>query len=231
MRKYILVLFVLATYQLSGQFDCTSYYPFKQGTKMWYHNYNAEGELLSSTENKVLLVRTVPDGTTEAEISSIIRDESGKEDFTGEYVVNCKDGILELEVMSSLTPAMLQSFQGMEMTLVGDLLSMPEKLEVGMKLADASTKINAATDGVNIISMDFHVNERKVEKLEKIITPAGEYDCYKISAQTKVDMMIEKHFTTIEYYSEKVGLVRTETLDHSGKLISYAELIKLESPK
>lgn len=230
MRKYFLALFILATYQLSGQYDCTSFFPFAEGAKMWYHNYNAEGELLSSTENQVLSIQTVSDGTTEAEISSIIRDESGKEDFASEYVVNCKNGVLKLEVVSSLTPVMLQSFQGMEMTLVGDLLSMPQQLEVGMNLEDASTKISAATDGVNIINMGFHVNERRVEKQEKVITPAGEFNCYKIRAQTKVDMMIEKYFTTIEYYAEEAGLVRTETLDQNGALISYTELIRLQIP-
>jgi hypothetical protein len=230
MRKIFLALFVLAAYQLSAQFDCTPFYPFAEGAKMWYHNYNADGKLLSSTEKQVMSIRTIPNGATEAEISSIIKDENGKEDFAGQYAVNCKNGVLKMEVISSLTPMMLQSFQGMKMTLVGDLLSMPKQLKVGMELDDASTKISAAADGVNIINMDFYVDERKVEKQEKIITPAGEFDCYKITSKTRVDMMIKKYFTTIEYYAVEKGLVRTETLDQNGELISYTELVKLELP-
>ncbi len=79
------------------------------------------------------------------------------------------------------------------------------------------------------MNMNVIIENRKVEAKETITTPAGTFECYKISSEisSKVAFVNQK-FKSVDWFAKGVGMVRTETYDKKGKLESYALLTKFE---
>ena len=127
-----------------------------------------------------------------------------------------------------LNPAMQQSFANMEVSIEGEDLTIPKKLTEGQELPDASTNIKAGTGGINIVNMTVNITDRRVLGKESVTTPAGTFDCYKVTQTTDVKMMLGKEFSSIEYYAEGIGVVRSETYDKKGNLDGYMELTSFE---
>lgn len=221
---FLFLIFAISAENLAAQADCSVFFPFDKGKQLLYKHYDEDGQLVNTSEVSVLLVRSAPDGSVEAEISSIVRDEEGVEDFSGEYVISCKEDKLYMDITSTLSPAMLKAFQGMELTLKGDYVTLPNELEIGQNLSSAITNITAGKGGVQVVSMDIRVTRREVEGKDEITTPAGTFSCYKVTQTTSVEMMITKSFDIIEYYAVGVGLIRSETRNREGKLVGYMEL-------
>ncbi len=227
MRTFVLLIALLTVGTTYSQFDCTAFYPFEEGATMEYANYNHKDKLEGTQTTTVKSVKEV-DGAVEAVVYSSIRDKKEKEQFTGEYTIRCENGTLKMDVSSMLNPAMQQSFSGMEMTIEGDALQLPNELKVGMELPDATTTIKAGTGSINIVNMTVNITDRKVEGKETITTEAGTFECFKVRQTTNVKMMISKSFDSVEYYAENVGVVRSETYDKKGNLESYMVLTKFE---
>ena len=223
-------LFLLAfflTVAVQAQQDCSIFYPFKEGVTLEYTNYNKKGKVEGSTTSTVTTVEASGDAAL-AKISTVIRDEKGKEQFSGAYDVRCDNGTIIMDASNMVNPAMQQSLANMEVSIEGTELALPSTLTVGQELPDASTTIKAGSNGVTIINMTVNVTNRKVLSREELTTPAGTFNCYKITQDTDVKMMIAKTMTSIDYYAEGVGMVRSETYDKKGNLEGYTELTKFE---
>lgn len=194
---------------------------------MEYTTFSKKGKVESITENTVRVI-TENDDALEAEVGTVLKDKKGKESYTGTYQVFCKNGKLLMDVNSMFNPVMQQSFSGYEVTIEGDALTFPNDLAVGQDLPDASSTITTAASGINIASMDIEITDRKVEGKATISTDAGTYECFKISQTSNIKMMISRSYSTVEYFAEGVGVVRSETYDQRGKLQSYMELTAFE---
>jgi hypothetical protein len=62
--------------------------------------------------------------------------------------------------------------------------------------------------------------DRTVTGTETIDTPAGKFDCFIISSQTEVKMLMTKTGTSKSWIAKGVGLVKQEDYNKKGKLIS-----------
>ncbi len=79
------------------------------------------------------------------------------------------------------------------------------------------------------MSITIAITNRMVEKRETITTPAGTFDCYKITYDVQTGMgFIKTNTKTAEWYSGKAGSVRTETLDKKGKLMGYSQITSIK---
>lgn len=226
-RFIFFFIFLGTSIVLNAQSDCSMFYPFKEGVKLEYSYFDKKDNLESKTESTIKGVKTVPNGV-EAVITTTVFDKKGKEQFSGEYLVRCENGVIKMDASSVLSPAMQQSFSNMEVTIEGEDLVIPGELEVGQELPDASTNIKAGAKGINIVDMTVHITERKVVGQETITTPAGTFDCYKLTQTTDVKMLMGKSFSSVDYYAEGVGVVRSETYDRKGNLEGYMVLSKFE---
>ncbi|MCO6479651.1 MAG: hypothetical protein J5I94_23650 [Phaeodactylibacter sp.] len=226
--KNSLVLFFLAWgAALFAQSDCSMFYPFKESVRMEYTYFDKKDKMESRTESSVKAVKQLPNGV-EVVIANTVFDKKDKEQFSGEYRVRCEDGVIKMDASAMLNPAMQQSFSNMEVTIEGEELSIPKQLKVGQELPDASTNIRAGAGGINIVNMTVDITDRKVVGQETITTPAGTFDCYKLTQTTDVKMMLGKSFSSVEYYAEGVGVVRSETYDKKGNLEGYMLLTAFE---
>jgi hypothetical protein len=227
--KSLLILFVagLLALPLQAQDGCSIYYPLRKGTMLEYTSYNKKGKVEGSSISEVESVENTSAGIT-ATIKATIKDDKGGELSASSYQVRCEDGTIILDASSMLDPAMQQNLSTMEVSIDGTELVLPGQLQVGQELPDASVNIKAASSGVNILNMTTTITNRKVLARESVTTPAGTFDCYKVSQDTNVKMLISKSFTSIDFYAEGVGVVRSESYDKKGNLDSYMVLTRFE---
>ena len=107
----------------------------------------------------------------------------------------------------------------------GTPLEIPYDLEVGQTLPDAETKTKTGMNGMNLMTVTLSISDRKVESKESITTPAGTFECFKITQITKMKTIMAQTFKTEEYYAEGIGMIRTDTFTKNGKLNSRRELV------
>jgi len=227
--RLLTVLLMCLGISATAQDNCSAFYNFQEGTTMEYTSYNKRGKVDGKTRSTISAVADTDSGV-KATVENILMDKKGKEQMKGQYEVFCQDDVLQMDVNGMLNPAMQQSFSGMEVTIEGTALEIPDALEPGMELPDASTEISAGTGGMNIINMTVNITDRKVEGMEEITTPAGTYECYKLTQTTSVKMMMSREFKSVDYFAEGIGLVRSETYNRRGKLDGYMELTNFEKP-
>lgn len=141
--------------------------------------------------------------------------------------MECKDGLISIDMTAFVPDESMQAFKDMEVELKMDQLEFPSELRVGQQLKDASFEVKA--EGPMPMNFIFLFTDRKVEGKEPVTTPAGTFDCFKISQVTKSKMMIaNSQFRTVQYITEKCGAVKTETYRSNGKLVGYSLLTRFE---
>lgn len=106
-------------------------------------------------------------------------------------------------------------------------MQFPSGMTVGQQLKDAS--IQLSLDGPVPVNMVSNISNRKVESRESVTTPAGTFDCYKISYDlfSKVSI-VKTEGRVVEWYAPGVGLVRSESYNKKDKLLGFNELTGLK---
>jgi hypothetical protein len=83
--------------------------------------------------------------------------------------------------------------------------------------------------GFVVLTINMNVTNRKVESFETVETPAGKFECVKITYDSESKTKLFKTTSTnIEYLAKGVGVVKTETFDKKGRKSSSMMLTKLE---
>jgi len=110
------------------------------------------------------------------------------------------------------------------MTIESTEIEIPKySSATGTDLKDASMTVKVDAGGV-ILKMKISMEDRKLVAKEKKTTDAGTYDCIKITQKTVLTGIVKSESSSIEWYSEGVGVVRSETYNKKGKLTGYSEL-------
>jgi hypothetical protein len=110
------------------------------------------------------------------------------------------------------------------MKLEGGSLELPSSMKAGDLLKNGDMKISFSNNGMNVMSITIVVTNRKVEAIETVTTPAGTYECYKITYDLATKMMINVKTKAAEWYAKGVGLVKSETYSLDGKLMGSSVL-------
>lgn len=207
---------------------CEAFMAFEEGTKLEYTYYNKKEKEEGSSTQYVKSVRALQDGGTVAVFETELRDKKGKEAMTGTFEVSCQGNALRMNVSDMLGPDMSKAFQHMEVKVEGDALIIPHELEVGQTLPDAQSVVTPGMNGMNLMKFTFTVTDRRVVAREEVRTPAGTFDCFKITSIFKTKMMGSREFTQSQWLAKGVGMVKAETYDKKGKLESRQLLTGLE---
>ena len=81
--------------------------------------------------------------------------------------------------------------------------------------------------------MQMDITNRKVEQAETINSPAGSFDCFRISydVMVRIKMMgigFPVHMHAIEWFSPKIARpVKSETYTKNGKLVGSMQLVSI----
>jgi len=226
-RTFYLLTVLLSIASTLAIAQCNQYYDLSDGSEWEMETYNAKGKLTGKNAQKVTAFNKTGSGY-EATIHSTSYDEKGKELMSGELEFKCSDGTMYIDMRNFISEDQMKAFQNYELTVEGDNLEIPSSLTVGETLKDGSITITAS--GSIPMSMTVNITDRKVEAKESITTPAGTFDCYKISSkmtiQNKIGVTMTFNFGAVEWLTEKVGMVKSESYNKNGKLVGSTVLTK-----
>lgn len=198
--------------------QCSRYYPMEEGTSFQYTNYGKNGKE-SGIINYTITAASSNGDTSTATMHMTMLDDKGEEIIASEYTLSCSENAVHIDYESLMSNDMLKQFGDMDMDISGTDIELPNDLSVGQTLSDANIKMKMNMGGVNM-NMNIETVNRKVESKESITTPAGTFECFVISSETKSKVMMSNStFPSRMWLAENIGMVKQETYNKSGKLM------------
>jgi hypothetical protein len=207
--------------------DCPMYYPDQENTQMEYKQYDKKGGLTGSSIQKIISLKKSA-GATVAEISSESFDAKGKSLGSAQLTARCEAGIYYVDMKNYMSQQSTESYKDMEMTMEGGNLEMPSGMKAGDLLKDGNLSMSFSSAGMTVMNMTISITNRKVEAVENVTTPAGTFECYKISYDIATKMMINMKMKGVEWYARNVGMVKSESYSTDGKLMGSNVLTGLK---
>lgn len=222
MKKYItaIICTVLVSFFALGQDACNTYFPFEEGVKFQMTNFNKKGKKESTVDYRITEIKNSV-ATMEAKIA----DDKGKEVTTTTYDIACNDDAISIDFKSMMSPEMFKQYKDMDIDMSGTNIEFPNVLKVGQTLKDAQFVMTMNMAGMNM-NMTIDMVNRTVEAKETVTTPAGTFDCFVISYDSKMKMGVKHTYKIKEWIAPNVGIVKTASYNKKDKLISYSELTK-----
>jgi hypothetical protein len=221
MKSLLTGLLVLV---VSGSFaqNCKDYFLLQNNKTVEMSIYNKKGKLSGKQVYSVSNVSNSGNVTT-ADISTTMMDDKDKTIATGKNSIKCNGGVMMMS-MKMMMPQQQQEQQPVtaaDVTAESNFLEYPVNMNVGddLKAGDFSMDIN--TSGMKS-QVTMVINDRKVEGKEKITTPAGSWDCFKITYNgkmtIKMGISIPRKMSGTEWFAPGFGVVKTQTSDGGTEL-------------
>ena len=221
-----LALFFLCSTAISQE-TCEGYLPFEEGLSFEQTHYDARGMVTTVSRSTIGKIQSTGDRLT-AVVQTRLYDEKTQAIGQNSYEISCENGIFWMHANNLLNPCMLEAYQSMDISWSGEGLPFPATLTVEEQLSDGHTVLEVASSGLAIATLNYSIEDRRVEAKEKVTTPAGTFACFKIRETVHYQAMFRtRTYTTVGWFAHKVGLVKQETYDHKGDLVSRMEMTEL----
>jgi hypothetical protein len=122
----------------------------------------------------------------------------------------------------------MAAYQNMDIKVDVEQMTLPSNLKAGQVLNDGRVTAEISNNGIKILTINTLITDRKVEGFEKVTTPAGTFDCVKITYTLETKMMFKITMSGAEWFAKDVGVVKTEAYNKKGKLESSSMITKIE---
>ena len=137
--------------------------------------------------------------------------------------MKCVDGDVKVDMSKMIDPNMMSAYEDMEIDVVADDMSIPKNASPGDELNDGSVTVTVDTGTPIKVTVTVTLSNRKVESKETVVTPAGTFDCLKIT----YDILSQVGFMKVrssaaEYYNKNHGVIKSESFNKRGKSIGYS---------
>ncbi|MDQ3111802.1 MAG: hypothetical protein M3R17_18090 [Bacteroidota bacterium] len=237
MKKSFLFLVLISSVLISATVITNNcdFEQFTNGATYTMTSYDAKAKVTSSSYSTVKNVVKTGTGVS-ADIETLMKDGKEKDLGSGTISVKCDGDKYSIDMKSFVSAQMNQANKDMTMTFEGNLLEYSAAMTVGQSLPDGNLTVHAANNGSEFSVTTINIHDRKVEAIESKTTPAGTWECYKISYIEDVKMKMGgmnipgmKPVKVIEWFSFKVGTVRSETY-RNEKMEGYNELTSFKKP-
>ncbi len=225
MKKLLfLAAVIISAQQISAQ-ECDMFIPLRPGAELSYAYYNKPGVVESTAKTTILEKSSIPGGVN-VKLNTEAFDKDGKSVVKFDYNMKCQNGVFYVDMRSMLANMDVKDISNF--SVESKDLQFPSRMSAGQILSDASLLMKMSA-GFMTMSITVDIINRKVESVETITTPAGTFECYKITydSNSKV-LMIKTQNHIVEWYAKNVGLVRSESYDKKGKLTNITELTSLK---
>ena len=211
MKILFVVALVVNVSMLLAQ-DCNNYYYMQRNKTVEMSMYDKGGD---ETGKMVYSIGDVTNSNsfTVANVQSQILDKRGRTIAKGTGVMKCNGGVMMINMKMNMP--IPESDQSIQTNAKSDefFIEYPANMAKGDVLKEGNMNLEANNNGMPQ-SISIHTFDRKVEDKEKITTPAGTWDCYKISYKTKMTIRImgvgvPKNLDGTEWYAPGFGVVKT----------------------
>jgi hypothetical protein len=186
-------------------------------------SFTDKDKVTSISRSKVLEVS----GNT-VKFQSEVFDEKQKPLMKSDYTVSCKNGEFVMDMGNYLKGVNMDAYKDMEIKIETKDMHMPANLKAGDVLDDGQMTMKISNQGFPIMTMLVKVYNRKVALVEKITTPAGTFECAKITYDVDSKTVFSISAKGVEWVAKNVGVVRSESYSSKGKLTGYTLLTSLK---
>lgn len=216
---------------------CNNLIFFQPGAEIYAKSYSEAGKVISSMHTKVKDVIKEEEGMMVAYVEAS-DTSSGNRVLDMKYNYKC-DG---KSIYFDLASMMRSTAQDQDAKFEASQIEYPIAVKAGETLPDANGVMSMEKGGRKM-TMKYHYKERKVDGKEKVTTPAGTWNCYKISNVVEIEMdfpgldekakkimqtMTNQMKTTgITWFAPDFGIVKME-LYQNGKLQSRNEIVAVK---
>jgi hypothetical protein len=210
--------------------QCNAFFPMTEKVKYQYDHFDNKEKLTLRTTQTMKDVKGTGNSMTATMVQEMIDVKKEKIIATTEAEWACQDGVLHFAINNMAVNGAQQSqASGMTMDITGDKMDLPSDLEIGQKLKDLTYNMKMTMQGTTLMNTTHKITDRKVEGKEQITTPAGTFECYKLTyTLTSKGGMGGGTMKSVSWFAKNVGLVKTETFSDKGKLMSRQVLSKIE---
>jgi hypothetical protein len=225
-KLFVLTFLILAVHFTFAQ--CNTFYPIKEGVRYEYNHLDKKDKVTMRTINTFKNVSGSGNNIKATLQQEIIDAKKDKSMGTSESEWVCENGVLHFTMNSMSMMEGGQQGEGMEVNVTGDKMDIPSELKVGQSLKDMNYNIKMSMSGMSIMNRDFKVKDRKVEKEESITTPAGTFQCMKMTFTTSSEKGLGSGtIKSAMWIAKDVGMVQTETYKEDGKPNTKQVLTKI----
>lgn len=226
MKTLLSFAFVLLNTTIIFGQDCNGYFAQKKGTKIEIQSYDKKDKPSSTLKYEVLDNSPISGGISMTLKNEMI-DNKGRQISSMTLSTNCVNGNFSADV-TSVDGNLMPKSADVQVSVTGDKLMYPSTLSAGQKLKDVLATVKTSMGGMTLMTTNINITDRQVESIEMVETPAGKFECAKISYTFSVKFMGNRISKTTEYLAKGVGLVKSESYDDSGKKQSSSILTKYE---
>jgi hypothetical protein len=210
-------IFVLLLSMLGGNLafsqNCNYYY-LQDGKTAEITFYNKKGDENGKSVYTVTSA-SKSGGTTAATVSSEVFSKKGKSIAKGTNNVKCDNGMLMVDLKAYISPEQAEQIKA-DAKASDVYLSYPTNMKAGDALPDGAMNIDIQQSNGMKSNVDVKITERKVEGQESITTPAGTWNCFKITYHSAIRIAlmgigIPVKADMTEWFAPNFGVVKTET--------------------
>jgi hypothetical protein len=223
MKKFIVLLISIFIYQNAGKAQTCGYLLLTNNAEIEMSMFDKKNEPSGKVVYKVL-----SSNGKEAKVVSKVYNEKGKEMGGGEGIYKC-DGTnfsFDMKAMLPSDQSKAMNMKDMEVKTNSATLNYPSNMTVGSTLPDNEFTADTYSGTMKLMGMSFKVTNRKVEGKESITTPAGTFDCFKITSNQDFKTIFNFNVQMTEWFSPNVGVVKTEAY-RKGSLFSSTLITKI----
>ncbi|UII21258.1 TapB family protein [Fulvivirga ligni] len=215
----ITIILALVIFSFNAAFSqCNPYYNFKEGKKWEITSYDQKDKKTGKQAYEITSLNENSSGW-KATLAFQVYDKKDKETMDKEVDMECKDGTIEMDMTRFIPAEALQSMESMNVKLEMESLDWPANLSVGQKLSDGAIHMKS-----NMFNMSTRITDRKVESKESITTPAGTFDCFKVTYKIISESIMTIEMYAVDYIAKDVGVVKSESYNSNKKLTGYSLL-------
>jgi len=228
MKCIVLFLFSMSLFFFVSAQDCQGYYYLTNNAEIVMTTYDKKDKENSKVTYKISNVKTAGN-TVSASFHSEVTDDKGKSVSKGAGQYKCTGGVMYIDARVSLPAEQMQAYKDMEVQADEVYFEYPANMSAGQRLPDGDFKMTILNKGTVFSNIIFKQTERKVTGKENVTTPAGSWECWKITAEGQFKASIGNsgigipfNFNLTEWFAPGFGIVKTETATKNGKPAGYS---------
>lgn len=219
--KYLFALCCLLGATAMYAQDCRNFYYMQNNKTIEMTIYSKKGAVAGKNLYHVSNVKS-SGNTVSSEVNSEMFDKKGKSYAKSQINFKCTGGVMMLDMKMMIPQAQAEQFK-MDAKADNVYIEYPASMKPGDMLKDANMSMDVNNNGMQQ-SLTMNVTNRKVEGKESITTPAGTWECFKITSKTKLHMKmgpigVPMNMETTEWFAPGFGVVKTES-KHGETLIT-----------
>jgi len=195
--------------------DCSKFLYLQKDKTIETTIYNKKGDATGKQVYQVSDVSTNA-GTMTGKLASEMFDRKGKSVAKGISSVQCTGGVFSIDMRMMLPQQQAEqaNISETDVTGQGNYINYPNDMKVGDELKDGNFTMDIKRGGMTQ-TLAMQISGRKVLARESVTTPAGTWDCFKISAHGHLSIKtgpigIPVNYDYTEWYAPGFGVIKTE---------------------